>query len=200
MSTGHCTNENDKNTLFPVFFKLEYLHVLVVGGGAVGLEKLNALLSNSPKAEITLVGKTIDPEITRLASEYPSVVLCKKSFSPCDLYNKDLAIIATDDAEENMRIRQHAKSMRVLVNVADTPALCDFYLGSIVQKGSLKIAISTNGKSPTLAKRLREILTETLPDELEPILNNLKQIRDSLKGNFAYKVKKLNEITSIMKK
>lgn len=198
MTACNCTNE--RNTLFPVFFKLEHLHVLVVGGGAVGLEKLTALLSNCPEAEITLVSKTIASEIITLAAQHPSVTLREKAFSSCDLYNKDLAIIATNNTEENLRIRQHAKSMRVLVNVADTPDLCDFYLGSIVQKGSLKIAISTNGKSPTLAKRLREILTDIIPDELESVLNNLKDIRDSLKGNFAYKVKKLNEITAVMKK
>ena len=195
-----CSPSNEHNTLFPVFFKLEHLHTLIVGGGAVGLEKLSALLCNCPEAQVTLVGMHILPEITQLAQRHPSVTLQEKAFSSCDLYRKDLAIIATDDPEENLRIRQSAKAMRVLVNVADTPALCDFYLGSIVQKGSLKIAISTNGKSPTLAKRLREVLTEVLPQEMESVLNNLKAIRDSLKGDFAYKVKKLNEITDVLKK
>jgi siroheme synthase-like protein len=79
--------------------------------------------------------------------------------------------------------------------VADTPDLCDFYLSSIVQKGDLKIAISTNGKSPTIAKRLKEVLIDLIPDEMENILNNMSKIRDKIKGGFAEKVRQLNELT-----
>jgi uncharacterized membrane protein YfcA len=83
-----------------------------------------------------------------------------------------------------------------LVNIADKPDLCDFYLGSIVKKGSLKIAISTNGKSPTIAKRLRETFTETIPNEMDHVLDNMQNIRNQLKGDFNYKVKELNKITT----
>jgi len=81
------------------------------------------------------------------------------------------------------------------VNVADTPDLCDFYLGGIVTKGNLKIAISTNGKSPTAAKRLRQLLEEVLPEEIDDLLDNLNAYRDTLKGDSEYKVKAMNEIT-----
>ncbi|MGB8191711.1 MAG: TSUP family transporter, partial [Chitinophagaceae bacterium] len=90
--------------------------------------------------------------------------------------------------------KQHGK----LVNVADKPELCDFYLSSIVQKGNLKIAISTNGKSPTLAKRLKEIFNEALPDKLDDVLNNLHIIRNKMNGDFAAKVKKLDRITRVL--
>ena len=70
---------------------------------------------------------------------------------------------------------------------------------SVVKKGDLKIAISTNGKSPTFAKRMREILEEILPEGINAILDNLTKIREKLKGDFEYKVKKLDEITSVMK-
>ncbi|MEI9911246.1 MAG: TSUP family transporter [Bacteroidota bacterium] len=73
-----------------------------------------------------------------------------------------------------------------------------FYLGSIVQKGNLKIAISTNGKSPTAAKRIKEVLHETLPGELDEVIDNLHKVRNKLNGNFDYKVKKLNSITKIL--
>jgi siroheme synthase-like protein len=84
------------------------------------------------------------------------------------------------------------------VNVADTPELCDFYLGSIVQKGNLKIAISTNGKSPTIAKRIKEVLNETIPDEINDLLNNMQSIRDKMSVDFAEKVKRLNELTKTL--
>jgi siroheme synthase-like protein len=188
----------EHNTLFPVFLKIEHLRTLVVGGGSVGLEKLNALLSNAPDAQVTLVARSIHPEIKKIAAAASHVQLAEKNFSSCDLYGMDLAIIATDNAEENKRIRDTAKSMRILVNVADTPDLCDFYLGSIVQKGNIKIAISTNGKSPTIAKRMREILTKMIPDEMEEVLYNLVEIRKKLTGNFTEKVRELNRITSVM--
>ena len=84
------------------------------------------------------------------------------------------------------------------MNVADTPDLCDFYLGSIVQRGNLKIAISTNGKSPTIAKRLKEEIGNMIPDEMDAVLDNMQTIRTHLNGNFAEKVRRLNELTSVL--
>jgi siroheme synthase-like protein len=81
------------------------------------------------------------------------------------------------------------------VNAADKPDLCDFYLSSVVKKGNLKIAISTNGKSPTVAKRLKEIFNNLLPEEIDEVLNNVEAIRNSLKGDFTDKVNQLNELT-----
>jgi siroheme synthase-like protein len=89
-----------------------------------------------------------------------------------------------------------ARSRNIPVNVADTPDLCDFYLGSVVTKGQLKIGISTNGQSPTFAKRFRQVLEDVLPDETNDLVVNLRAIRDRLKGDFQYKVKKLNEYTA----
>lgn len=190
--------DTDQNTLFPVFLKAERLQTLIVGGGSVGLEKIAALSANSPGANITLVAREIHPGIRDIAAGNLRIKLLERDFSPCDLYGKDIALIATDDAAENKRIHDTAKAMRVLVNVADTPHLCDFYLGSIVQKGNVKIAISSNGKSPTITKRLREVLTDLIPDEMEQILDNLADIRRKLKGDFAEKVKRLSRITAVL--
>jgi precorrin-2 dehydrogenase/sirohydrochlorin ferrochelatase len=92
----------------------------------------------------------------------------------------------------------HAKKAGIIANVADTPDLCDFYLGSIVQKGNLKIAISTNGKSPTMAKRLRQWFQEILPDQMDELLENLYTYRKTIKASFEEKVKHLDELTSSM--
>lgn len=186
------------NNLFPVFLKLENLKLLIVGGGNVALEKINAVLANSPETEVTLVAPAILPEIERIAFEYPNVKLKKRVFFSGDLYNVDLVIVATNDRELNKVIKEEAKNQKILVNVADTPDLCDFYLGSIVKKGDLKIAISTNGKSPTLAKRIKELLNDSFPEETQQVLDNLQKIRRKLNGNFSEKVKRLNEITSVL--
>ncbi|KAA0989673.1 precorrin-2 dehydrogenase/sirohydrochlorin ferrochelatase family protein [Dyadobacter aurulentus] len=186
------------NNLFPIFIKLEKLHTLIVGGGYVGLEKITAVLDNSPEANITLVSPEIRQEILDLAQQTPRIVLIKRKFSDEDLIAKDLVIVATNDKEENKRISVVARAKHILTNVADTPAICDFYLSSVVRKGNLKVAISTNGMSPTLAKRLKEVLGEALPDNLETAMEQLKAVRDMLKGDFAYKVEELNRITSVL--
>lgn len=188
----------EENHLFPVFFKLNRLHVLVVGGGNVGHEKVNAMLQNCPDANITVVATWFLPELEALANQHHTITLIEKEFSCGDLLGKDLVIAATNLPDLNRSVWEKAKCSKVLINVADTPELCDFYLGSIVQKGNLKIAISTNGKSPTIAKRLKQVLQEAIPDTLDEVLNKLQIIRDKLKGNFADKVKQLNEITEVL--
>ena len=193
---------NDKtstgNLLFPIFIKLNQIQTLLVGGGNVALEKLEAILKNSPEAKVHIVAAEIRrDEILTLIDQYPTLRLSKRPFHQKDLDSVDLAILATDDYGLHVQIRQVAKDKNILVNVADTPDLCDFYLCSIVKKGDLKIGISTNGKSPTLAKRMREFLTDVLPEEeeIQKLLDNLLTIRDSLTDDFAFKVEKLNEIT-----
>ena len=189
--------DNSGNTLFPVFFKLHQLDILVVGGGYVGLEKLEAILRNSPAARVTLVGAEIlQPDIYRLAEEYPHVRVIERAFRRYDLRNKDLVFLATNDRSLHEKVKKITRRRHIMTNVADTPNLCDFYLSSVVKKGDLKIAISSNGKSPTLTKRIREYLEEAIPDDVQTLLDNLKEVRDQLKGDFEYKVKKLNQVTA----
>jgi uncharacterized protein len=191
-----CADEQS-NLLFPVFLKLNQLRLTIIGGGYVAIEKLNAVLSNSPQTKIKLISKTIDPEIETLAINH-SITLIKKEYEASDLENTDLVIAAINDRVVSKQIYQDAKAKGIIINVADTPDLCDFYLGSIVKKGNLKIAISTNGKSPTLAKRLKEMFAELLPEELDELSVNLNSIRNKLAGDFKSKITRLNEITKVL--
>lgn len=195
---GNMIKEVSKNQLYPVFLKLQELKLLLVGGGNVALEKLNSLLSNSPDTAITIVAPFIREEVAELVGRHPHCQLIERKFEEADLNEKDLVICATDDKDLHVSIKYLAGEKGILVNVADTPDLCDFYLGSIVQKGQLKIAISTNGKSPTAAKRIREVLNDALPGELDDVIENLHKVRNSLNGDFEYKVKRMNEITKAL--
>ncbi len=186
----------ERNNLFPIFLKLEALETLIVGGGHVGLEKLTAILKNSPTAKISVVARTIQEPIKALAEEFENVKLFERNFKLWDLWNKDLLILATNNRNLHETIRKFARTRRLLINVADTPDLCDFYLGSVVTKGNLKIGVSTNGKSPTISKRIREYLEEALPEETNDLLDNMQKIRERIKGDFNHKVKVLNEVTS----
>ncbi|TAE35927.1 MAG: bifunctional precorrin-2 dehydrogenase/sirohydrochlorin ferrochelatase [Runella slithyformis] len=187
------------NNLFPIFLKLEQLNVLIVGGGYVGLEKLTAVLANSPQTQVWLAAPEIRAEIRELAALHTNVTLLEMYYEDNLLTNKDLVIVGTNVKAVNLQVQQDCKARKILVNVADTPNLCDFYLSSVVKKGDLKIAISTNGKSPTFAKRFREVLEEILPDSLQETLDNLVAIRNKLRGDFQDKLEKLNEITKVMK-
>ena len=190
--------QGNSNNLFPIFLKLEQLSVLIVGGGYVGHEKLTAVLQNSPKASVTLVATTISEEIKKLAEKYANVMLIERPYETTDVDNHAIIIAGLNDSEVSKQVSVDAKRKGKLVNVADQPALCDFYLSSVVQKGNLKIAISTNGKSPTIAKRLKEVLNDTLPAGLDSLLDNMQHIRNKISGDFSEKVKQLNEITKKM--
>lgn len=186
----------DQNPLFPAFLKLENLRVLLVGGGNVGLEKLTAILRSSPETAVTVVSLTFLPELRTLAARHPRLQLIERGWLETDLDAADIVFAATDDPALHRRIKAAARQRRLLVNVADTPDLCDFYLSSVVQKGQLKVAISTNGKSPTVAKRVRAMLEEALPEELDEVLQQMTVIRGKVAGDFAAKVKSLNAVTA----
>ena len=172
--------------------------MLIVGAGEVGHEKLSFILKSSPDAIIDIVAPWVNPEIEALLARHPnhSVTIHRRVFDAGDVAGHQLVVAATNIPELNARVRRVCQLYGALVNVADTPNLCDFYLGSIVTRGNLKVAISTNGTSPTLAKRMRQVLEEVLPHDVNSLLGNLKAIRDRLRGSFEYKVKKLNEITA----
>lgn len=186
------------NELFPVFIKLDQVQLLLVGAGNVGLEKLSAVLRNSPDANVTIVAPFVGDALRELIKDNLRIHLFERLFQDADLELKDIVICATDDKDLHHHIYQLAKQKHLLINVADTPALCDFYLGSIVQKGDLKIAISTNGKSPTVAKRIKEVLNDIIPIEVDEMLTNIEQIRNSIHGDFDEKVKHLNELTKVL--
>ena len=185
-----------RNNLYPVFLKMNKLRLLIVGGGEVAIEKLHFLLKSSPDAHVTVMAPEIRSEIIDLfTSTSHQISLINKEFDPTILINFDMVIAATNIRELNEAVHSAAKSQRLLVNVADTPELCDFYMGSIVTRGNLKVAISTNGTSPTFAKRFRQWLEQNLPEEVEELLPNLKKIRDKLQLDFAQKVTYLNKVT-----
>ena len=163
------------------------------------MEKLHFILKSSPDAHIRLVAIEISDEIRALAVQFPQVQLMEKAFDSSDIQDVRLVIAATSDREVNQAVYQLAREKGILVNVADTPELCDFYLGSIVTKGDLKIGISTNGQSPTFAKRFREMLEDALPDSIGGILEKLSEIRAQLAGDFREKIEKLDEITEVLR-
>lgn len=183
------------NELFPIYVKLHQIQTLLVGAGNVGLEKLEAILANSPLTNLHIVATNVSSKVYELVSGKENIKISERAFNDSDINDVDLIILATNNAALNAHIRQLASTRHILLNVADKPTLCDFYLGSVVSKGNLKIGISTNGKSPTMAKRIKEFLNDLLPEEIDETLELMGQLRDNLTGDFQEKVRVLNAHT-----
>jgi precorrin-2 dehydrogenase/sirohydrochlorin ferrochelatase len=130
---------------------------LVVGGGEVGLEKVEGLLACD--ADVTLVAPTAEPALSDYARE-GSIRWERRAYRPADLEGTFLAIASTDDTEVNIRVYEDAEARAMLVNVVDVPPLCNFILPAIVRSGPLAIAISTAGASPALAKRMKREIAD----------------------------------------
>jgi len=184
----------EKNELYPIFVKVAELEILIVGGGNVGLEKLTFLLKSSPNAKITIVSIAFLPALIELANAH-HVKLVKDAYSDKYLEGKYMVVATTDVVDVNEQVYKDCKEINTLVNVADNPPYCDFYMGGVVTKGALKIAISTNGKSPTLAKRLRQFFEEVLPENIDDLATNLNTFRRTIKGSLQEKVDVLNDLT-----
>ena len=183
------------NELYPIFLKAHQLNILLVGAGNVGLEKLSFLLKSSPNATVNIVAEAVNKEVKNLADKH-QLIIHQRSFEFEDLNAKHLVIAATNNSHLNNAIYAECRMKKLLVNVADKPDLCDFYLGGIVTKGNVKIAISTNGKSHSTAKRLRQFFEEVLPEDINDLVLNLNAVRHQIKESLKEKTKKINELTS----
>ncbi|MGB5942177.1 MAG: bifunctional precorrin-2 dehydrogenase/sirohydrochlorin ferrochelatase [Leeuwenhoekiella sp.] len=184
----------ERNTLYPVFLKVRNLKILIVGGGNVALEKLTFLTKSSPDAEVEMVAPFFREETLALAERF-HVKITKKKYRPSMLKKRHIVIATTDSPKVNKRVYKGARKRFILANIADVPDLCDFYMGGIVTKGHVKIAISTNGQSPTTAKRLRQFFEEVIPENIDDMVQNLNEYRKTIKGDFEEKVEALNEFT-----
>jgi siroheme synthase-like protein len=162
------------NALFPLFLKLEGKRCLVVGAGVVGLEKIESLRRCGPS--IRVIAPEAIAEVKTLHAQ-GQVEWLDRIYQTGDVQGFDLVIAATSDRQVNQAVFQEASRRSILCNTVDDPPLCDFFFGSIVERGDLQIAISTAGESPAVAQRLRREIDAQLPSDLGPWLASLGQLR-----------------------
>lgn len=160
--------------LFPLFLKLEGKRCLVVGAGLIGLEKVDSLLRCG--ASIRVIAPEAVPRLQQLSAKGEIAWLARR-YEPEDAAGCDLIIAATNDRQVNQAVYAEASRRSILCNTADDPPLCDFFFASVVQRGDLQIAISTAGKSPALAQRLRREIDAQLPADLGAWLDDLGELR-----------------------
>lgn len=184
----------ERNELYPVFLKVSQLNVLIVGGGNVAQEKLTFLLKSSPNAQVEMVSPMFREATIELAEKF-NIQMHNDVYQKKYLEGKHMVVATTDNVPVNEQVYHDCRAQQILVNVADNPPFCDFYMGGIVTKGNVKIAISTNGKSPTTAKRLRQFFEDVIPENIDNLVKNLNEFRKTIKGDFEEKVETLNEFT-----
>ena len=159
--------------------KLTGRRCVVVGGGEIGLEKVEGLLACDGR--VVLVAPTAVPELEALAAE-GSIEWERREYEPADLERTFIVIAATDDTDVNIRIYEDAERRAMLVNIVDVPPLCNFILPAIVRTGPLAIAISTAGASPALAKRMKREVSELFGEEYAQLAVLLNDVRGWAKG------------------
>ena len=159
--------------------KLSGRRCLVVGGGDVGLEKVEGLLACD--GDVTLVAPDAIEPLQEMAAE-GSIAWERRAYSPADLEGTFMVIAATSDSEVNIGIYEDAERRAMLVNVVDVPPLCNFILPAIIRTGPLAIAISTAGASPALAKRMKREIGELFGEEYATLAVLLNESRGWAKG------------------
>ncbi len=162
---------------YPVHLDIKNRNCLVVGGGTVGTRKVDTLLECG--ARVTVVSPDPSPHVTKLASD-GAIKLAQRAYRSTDLKGAFLVIGATDDEKLNQQISKDAENSNTLCNIADRPEVCNFILPSIVRRGDLVITISTSGKSPALAKQLRQKLETQFGQEYTEFLLLMGVIRKKL--------------------
>jgi uroporphyrin-III C-methyltransferase/precorrin-2 dehydrogenase/sirohydrochlorin ferrochelatase len=166
-------------SLFPAFLKLTNRRVLVVGGGSIAAQKIPGLLEAG--AQVHVISPKLSPQLTELARDQ-KITWSPKTFESDDLNGAFLVIAATSLRDLNSQVFREAGQRNILCNAVDDIDHCHFYYGSIVQRGDLQIAISTNGKSPALAQRLRKELEQQFGPEYAAWLGSLGAARETLRA------------------
>ncbi len=165
------------NTYYPVYLELRDQPCVVIGGGKIAEGKVEGLLA--ARAQVTVIAPELTPQLQQCV-EQKSITYLARKYQPGDLTGAFMVICATDQPEINHQVWQEASANHQLVNVVDDTPRCNFIAPSILRKGDLTIAISTSGKAPVLAVRLKERLQRELGPEYERFLELAGELREPL--------------------
>jgi precorrin-2 dehydrogenase/sirohydrochlorin ferrochelatase len=180
--------------LFSMFMKLSGRDCLVVGAGRIGEPKIAGLLDTGARVRVVAIDAT---SVVREWARDGRIDLELRPFSPSDLDGAFLAVVATESRSLNERVYREAQRHSVLCNVVDVPDLCDFFYPSVVRRGDLQIAISTAGKSPSLAQKLRQQLEKQFGPGYESWVAELGETRKLILASDLDKARKLELLHSL---
>jgi precorrin-2 dehydrogenase/sirohydrochlorin ferrochelatase len=168
-----------------VALQLRAQPVLIVGGGLVAADRLRSVLAATTRpSSVTLIAprEGLSPEVSyRLFEENWGVVYHDRDFRESDLDGQWLVLTAIDDPQVSRQIYGLCRARSILVNVADVPPECDFYFGSVIRKGALQVMVSTQGKGPRIAARLRRMIEAGLPANVGEAIESVGELRKGLR-------------------
>lgn len=165
-------------TYYPVFLKLLGRPCVVIGGGPVALRKVKQLRECG--AKVTVISPELCPELAELAAQ-DEISVTQRQYQTGDLRGAFVAIAATDDAAVNQKVAEEGRGESVLVNVVDDAQKSDFIVPSIGRRGDITIAVSTSGKSPALAKKMRAMLEEEFGEEYASLASLVNEVRTEIR-------------------
>jgi precorrin-2 dehydrogenase/sirohydrochlorin ferrochelatase len=171
---------NSAMAKYPIFLELGSRRVVVIGGGAVAVRKVQALLSSG--ARVVVVAERIDEMMTALC-QGTDAELVKSKYSKSYLAGALLAIAATNNQQLNKQIYKDCQELEVLCNVVDVPELCDFFVPAVVKRGDLQIAIGTEGQCPAYAGHTRKKLEAIFTEQHGEFLAELEKLRKNIIQN-----------------
>jgi precorrin-2 dehydrogenase/sirohydrochlorin ferrochelatase len=166
-----------RHRYYPILLDLAGKRVLVVGGGKVAQRKIESLLEHG--ALVQVIAKELNSQIALMAEE-GLIHYAGQDFSESHLDKAFLVIAATNDASLNRRVSEKAQQKGLLVNAVDQPSDCNFIVPSVLRRGDLVVAVSTSGKSPAFARKVREDLEEHFGDEFESFLTLMGNLRERI--------------------
>ena len=161
---------------YPIMLDLAGRRALVVGGGRVALRKAQAL------ADAGAAVRVVAPQLLPEFRQDKRLECTPEPYAARHMAGVFLAVAATDDEAVNARVAADARAAGALVNVVDRPALCDFIVPSVIERGRLRIAICTGGAAPSLARRIREHLEKEFGPPYAVLLDALSEVRDRYKS------------------
>jgi len=170
---------------YPVYLNLDGKKCLVVGGGKVAERKVRTLLECDARVYV------VSPELTEWLEQAANdgrITAVRRNYTSTDLENAFLVIGATDDQQLNSRVAEECRERNLMVNIVDNPALCNFIVPAVLRQGPLSISISTEGKSPMLARRIREDLESSFGPEYREFLELMGNIREHVVKNIPEEV------------
>jgi len=171
--------KRDSPSYYPVFLNIRGKKCVVVGGGQVALRKVEALLDAG--ADVKVISPDLCPELNRLA-ETEEISVGKRLFQPGDLEGAWITVAATDDNNINLEVVKEARRKGVLVNAVDDPGNCDFIVPSCLRRGDITVAVSTAGRSPALARKIRSRMEKDLGNEYAALVQLIDEVRKEIKS------------------
>ncbi len=170
--------------LYPIMYKIKGKHVVVIGGGQVAFRKAKDLTQAG--ATVVVIAPDIYPQLEELAATNNSITIIKRPYQHGDCAGATLVFSATNNPDINRKVFEEASTLNIPINAVDDPDNSSFYVPSFFTRGQLLVAVSTGGASPAMAAKVRRLIEQSIPQDIETVLDVMNEIRRVMKDDYAH--------------